>query len=667
MSEQTGKAANPGDAATGPLVLVVDDNNFSRRLIVQILQTAGFQTLEAASGPAALDLLRTTPHIRLLTLDLDMPTMDGFQVLQAVRAPENAAAFRARGNTDVPVILVTANDTYANRKRGFELGAADFVRKDVVQEQLAQTARLLVTPSAVFSDMTVLVAEDSPLARYIIISCVRQFGVTVVEAADGAAALELLRQQGQHLDLVITDQHMPQLSGEELCQLIRHELGLKDLPVIVLSGTSDHETKLRLFRAGASDYLEKPFIKEELAARLLVYLKRQQLDRNLRAGMIHLKELDKLKDEFLSVCSHDLRSPMNSILGFADILLRQGAFTAEQQDMLRMIRSSGQQLLELINDILDLGRAQAHKETMEFTPLDAAELLGQCAGSFRPQAEQKKLNLRFLNNAGVLGAPISGNRAALTRVITNLISNAIKFTPEGGRIDLRVSRDFAAKLVVLECSDSGIGIPPDMLPKLFNRFSKASRSGTQGEAGTGLGLVITRELIEAHGGKLLITSREGQGSTFTIQLPLAAPAAAAPEPAAVPVAAPGVARSLNILLAEDNPANQRLMTYILEKAGHKVQTARNGKEAVDQVESLATRFDVVLMDIEMPEMDGRAATAAIRALEAGQHRPALPIIALTAHNDLNAQQEFLASGFNAILTKPINPADIHATLARLAT
>lgn len=136
-------------------ILVVDDNNFSRRMIVQLLQGAGFQTLEADHGAAAMKILTATPDICLVTLDLEMPSMDGFEVLKALRAPENAAALAATRNTEVPVILVTANDTYANRKRGFELGAADFVRKDVVQEQLLLTARLMLTPATVFSGMTV--------------------------------------------------------------------------------------------------------------------------------------------------------------------------------------------------------------------------------------------------------------------------------------------------------------------------------------------------------------------------------------------------------------------------------------------------------------------------------------------------------------------------------
>jgi len=651
-------------AAAGQLVLVVDDNNFSRRVIVELLRAAGFQTVEAADGANALHLLQTTPNIALLTLDLEMPSMDGFAVLQAIRAPAHAVALAAQGNASLPVILVTANDSLANRQRGFELGAADFVRKDAVQEQLALTARLLVAPASVFSDMTVLVAEDSPLARYIITACVRQFGVTVLEATDGQEALELLRKHAHAVDLVVTDQHMPRMNGEELCQHIRQELGLKDLPVILLSGTADHETKLRLFRTGATDYLEKPFIKEELTARLLVYLKRQQLDRNLRAGLLQLKELDKLKDEFLSVCSHDLRSPLTSILGFADILLRQTPLAEEQQKMVQQIRGSGQQLLELINDILDLGRAQAHKEHMEFAPLDAAELLGQCAGAFRPLAEEKQIELRFSPTTGALGAIVYGNRTALSRIFTNLISNAIKFTPAGGRIELRAGRDETAKTALFEIADSGIGIPADMLPKLFNRYSKISREGTRGEPGTGLGLVITRELVEAQGGKLSIASREGQGSTFSIHLPLALNLVALPAPAATATAASGV-RALRVLVAEDNPANQKLLTYLLEKAGHTVLTARNGLEALRLVQTQAGRFDVVLMDIEMPEMDGRIATSTIRALEAERHWSPTPIIALTAHTDPAEQRQIMAGGFDAILTKPLNPPELHAALAKL--
>ncbi|MCX6907184.1 MAG: response regulator, partial [Verrucomicrobia bacterium] len=155
------------------LVLVVDDNAFSRRVIVQLLQQAGFKTLEASDGAQAIRLFTRTPDIRLMTLDLDMPSMNGFQVLEALRSPDRAEVLKTIGNDRVPVILVTGNDTYPNRKRGFDLGAADFVRKDEVQDQLVLTAKLILAPASAFAGMTVLVVDDTAVARQMMVSCVR--------------------------------------------------------------------------------------------------------------------------------------------------------------------------------------------------------------------------------------------------------------------------------------------------------------------------------------------------------------------------------------------------------------------------------------------------------------------------------------------------------------
>ncbi len=522
--------SKPGNAGTSPVpqILVVDDNAFSRRVIVKLLQEAGFKTLEASDGAQAIQIVTSTPNIRLITLDLEMPAMSGFQVLEAVRSPAHAAAMKAVSNENTSVILVTSNDTYPNRRRGFELGAADFVKKDEVQDQLVLMARLILTPTTAFAGMTVLVVEDNPVAHQMIVSCVRQLGVEVLDVNDGSEALELLRRRAVSVDLVLTDMQMSQMNGDELCLRLRHELGLKDLPVILLSASSEPEVKIRLFRAGATDFLEKPFIKEELIARLNVHLKRQQLDRNLRINLLRMKELDKLKDEFLAVCSHDLRSPLSGILGFTQILLNDPEIHSSKHDMLQRILGAGKYLLELINDILDLGRAQAQKESMEFEPLNPLWILRQCLGNFQPSADIKHIKLTCVEKPGAAGASILGNRTALSRIYTNLISNAIKFTQQGGSVSLHASVNDSH--LIIECEDTGIGIPSSMMSKLFSRYSKVSRQGTHGEHGTGLGLIITRELIEAHGGQLAVRSREGRGTVFTITLPLAAtvPPATAP-------------------------------------------------------------------------------------------------------------------------------------------
>ena len=645
-------------------VLVVDDNAFSRRVIVQLLQQAGFKTLEASDGPQAIELFTRTPDIRLVTLDLEMPSMNGFQVLEALRSPDKSETLKAVGNDRVPVILVTGNDTYPNRKRGFELGAADFVRKDEVQDQLVLTARLILSPNSAFAGMTVLVVEDTPVARQMMVSCVHQLGVDVLDVHDGSDALDLLRRRPTSVDLVLTDMHMLKMNGDELCLRIRQELGLKDLPVIVLSGTSEPEAKLQLFRIGATDFLEKPFIKEELIARLNSHLKRQQLDRNLRANLVRMKDLDKLKDEFLAVCSHDLRSPLSGILGFTQLLLKDPEMSPAKQDMLHRIMNAGKYLLELINDILDLGRAQAQKESMEFQPLSPLSVLRQCLGSFRPSADAKRIELSLSEQPSASRATVLGNHTALSRIYTNLISNALKFTPEGGKISLRASVDTSGQMLVIECEDSGIGIPESMMSKLFSRYSKVSRQGTHGERGTGLGLIITRELIESHGGQLAVRSREGQGSTFTITLPMTdATAPVTPDP---PAPRP-ITKSLRILAAEDDAVNMKVLEFMLKKMNHQCLIVPNGHEALKAfIAKQATEpFDVIVMDIEMPVMDGTQAITAMREHESNQGLKPIPAVAVTAHTGDKERQRYLRSGFNAVVTKPFKSEEISLVLEQL--
>lgn len=662
-SARTSPQAHGTGINAQPLILVVDDNSFSRRVIIQYLQDAGFRTLEASNGPQAIQILTTTPDIHLMTLDVEMPSMDGFLVLEELATPAKIEAARAVGNYRVPVILVTANDTLANRSRAFELGAADFVKKDEVADQLALTARLILSPATAFSQLTVLVVDDSATARHVIVSCIRQLGAETIDVGDGADALEILRQRPGAIDLVVTDMHMPRMNGDEFCRRIRQDLGLKDLPVILLSGTSEPETKIRLFRMGATDYLEKPFIKEELIARLTVHLKRQQLDRNLRANLARLKELDKLKDEFLAVCSHDLRSPLTGILGFTDILLQEGSLNADQEDKLRQILGSGHYLLELINDILDLGRAQAQKESMEFEPLEPLAILRQCIGSFRPLADAKQLSLTLAEGAGTAGANVSGNRTALSRIFSNLISNAVKFTPDGGRISLHAELGNNGHMLTIACQDSGIGIPEAMMSKLFSRYSKVSREGTKGEHGTGLGLIITRELIEAHGGSLAVHSQDGKGTTFTIALPVTAAGQDSLPP--VKTDAP---RTLRLLVAEDNAVNMTVLTHLLTKAGHQVHPVTNGHQAVDTFrrQPPASRFEAILMDIEMPEMDGREAATMIRELERQSGGTTIPLIALTAHVGELERRQLIKLGFDAVLAKPINAVEINTILQKLS-
>ena len=640
-------------------ILVADDNRFGRRTICQLLIDAGFQTAEAASGAEAIKILNARDDIRLLTLDVEMPEMDGFATLAELRAPRQAGATRTG---ELPVILVTAHDTYQNRCRGFELGATDFVTKEKVSEQLVLTARAILTPRTMFGELTVLVAEDSLTARHAIVSSVRQLGVRVFAVPDGQEAFEILRAGSPAVDLVLTDMHMPRMNGADLCRRARFELGMKELPIIVLSGTTEHEAKLSLFQAGATDYLEKPFLKEELAARLHVHLLRLLQGRQIYANLQKLRELDKLKDQFLAVCSHDLRSPLTGILGYAELLAGDAKLSIEQRDMAREIRLSGEFLLELINDLLDLSRVQAQKESLSLETLDPAEILRQIAGNFRPVAAGKGVALKLAVETPS-GIQVQANRRALPRIFANLLSNAIKFTPAGGHVSLRMCPAAAGRQVAISFADTGIGIPERMIAHLFSRYSKTSLDGTAGEKGTGLGLMITRELVESHGGQLTVQSREGEGTTFTVLLEVCAASAGSGQ------SAPTASRpaALRILLAEDQAVNAKLMRILLEKRGHVCRVAANGREAVDLCCAPGLeRFDLALMDIEMPLLDGRQALAAIRAHEGRTNRPRLPVVAITAHAGGKELADLRAAGFDDVLLKPVETTTLEEILRRFS-
>ncbi|MFA5904247.1 MAG: hybrid sensor histidine kinase/response regulator [Desulfobacula sp.] len=365
-------------------------------------------------------------------------------------------------------------------------------------------------------DLQILVVEDSDSARERIVSSLKELQVGIWEADDGVTALEKIRQNPDKIDLVISDLHMVQMDGDELCRKIRTELMMTALPVIILSADIDKKTTIDLFKAGATDYLYKPFIHEELVARIHVHLKQEKMKKVLKKNVIELQALDKMKNDFLAVCSHDLKSPLSCIVGFADILTRE-IENPDHIEMLKDILSSGEDLLSLINDILDLSRAEAERQEMEMDPIEPAKIISGCIHLLESAASLKHISLSMVDKAGE--TQIMGNASALSRIFNNLITNAIKFTPEKGQISItvKISDDNTLTVSVM---DNGIGIPENKINELFTRYSRLSRKGTAGEKSTGLGLAIAKELAQHHRGTISVKSREGKGSIFKVSFPI---------------------------------------------------------------------------------------------------------------------------------------------------
>jgi signal transduction histidine kinase len=493
-------------------ILVVDDNRVSREIVKKELEDPDFQILEADNGLKALELIEAEADIDLVTLDVEMPKMNGYEVCSNIRAKE-----LQRTGSEVkrllPIIFVTGDDTLEGRRQGFEAGATDFIVKGFSKRELRHLVDRLLKPERRMAGLKVLVAEDKHHIRASLRAYLEELGVNVAEAKDGQAALDFI-QGSEQIDLLLASDQLAGLDGVALCQKLRRELNWTEIPIVLLTENGDRSYGLSLLKAGATDYLMKPLVKEELFARLNVFLEVVLLNVKSRHQVEELKKLNQLKDDFLRVCSHDLKSPITGILGMAQLLPQLGPLTEPQQEMCTHIRKSGHFLQELIDDLLDLNRYQ-DLEQLEAEPVELLALLQECLKNALITAQGKKITLQ--QRWAQAEAYVLGDKTALMRIFNNLLSNAVKFTPKGGRIDISLQSKDAD--YVLKIQDSGIGIPEKDLETIFDSFQKRSRKGTAGERGTGLGLSITKSLTEKQNGSISISSTVGSGTTVTLHFP----------------------------------------------------------------------------------------------------------------------------------------------------
>ena len=379
----------------------------------------------------------------------------------------------------------------------------------------------------------------------------------------------------------------------------------------------------------------------------------------------------RAKSEFLANMSHELRTPLTAILGYADLLYDEGDLSRVSLNSLEtidVIRTNGRHLQELIDDILDLSKIEAGRMTLEKLPVSPVKLTEDVLQLMQLRAGEKRLTLRS-ERLYPLPDTVATDALRVRQVLVNLVGNAIKFTELGG-VTVTIGYDRAAGRLRFSVADTGIGMEPDQIERLFAPFSQADTSMSRRFGGTGLGLSISRRLAHMLGGDIRVESRPGLGSTFILEIAadldpdtvlLTDASRPTTERLVIPqtVTKPTVKLSGRILLAEDVPANQKLISLLLQKNGAEVVVVENGRRAVEQ--ALRARldgkpFDLILMDIQMPEMDGYTATSALRDFDyLGR------IVALTAHATADDRQRCLDSGFDGFAVKPIHKDQLIAT------
>lgn len=652
--------------------LLVDDREANLLSLEATLKREGLALLKASSGMEALELL-LQHDVSLALLDVQMPGMDGFELAELMRGNERTK--------HIPIIFLTAESAEQDRRfQGFEAGAVDFLQKPLEPLMLRNKA-------GVFFDLAVQRKQAAELLAQ------SQRHAQAMEEA--RAHLELMMESAKDYAIIGLDPagcitswnsgaerifgYSPQeLLGSTREMLFTPEdqsLGVPEAELLIAAEKGRVENERWHMRKGgelfyASGIIAAMFSRGELSG--FVKISRDMTkERRSQEALVEARNAAEAanvaKSEFLANMSHEIRTPMNAVMGLAHILSTSEPLTNKQREFIRTLKMSADSLLTLINDLLDIAKIEARTMELEHMPFSVAELARDAVSIMKVRAQEKNLDLLLTFDCkGIEERVFYGDPARVRQIIFNLCGNAIKFT-ERGKVEVLVTcevMDDGRERVCIAVKDTGIGIAPDKLESVFDKFVQADSSINRRYGGTGLGLAICKTLAELMGGTILVESVLGEGSVFTFCLPMEAEPVQEGEVAIAGTQQPEACIPCGkprVLLVEDYPANILVATTFLEAFGYAVDVAHDGREACEMVQ--ANTYAAVLMDLQMQGMNGFDATRTIRERERAQGDDPLPIIGMTAHALAGDRERCIEAGMDDYIAKPFNPDELEHKLA----
>jgi signal transduction histidine kinase len=510
-------------------------------------------------------------------------------------------------------------------------------------------------------EINILLVDDKVENLFALEKMLQEDNRIFMKAESGKTALKMALNN--EFALILLDVQMPEMDGFEVARLLRGNPKTKDIPIIFVTAINkDEDNVLKGYESGAVDYLFKPLNIAITKAKVDMFIRLHQQQLALEKAKKKAEESVKVKQDFMSSMSHEIRTPMNGIIGFTRMLEKTN-LDEEQKKYLRSIQVSGENLLVIINDILDFSKIEAGKLNIDERPYDIKEVLEDIYQLELPIAQSKGVEFK-VDLIDEVPKMLIGDSVRVNQIVLNLVSNALKFTEKG------IVKVIASKLVEgekiwlsIKCTDSGIGISKEKQEEIFSSFTQEKGDTSRKYGGTGLGLTIVKKLSELMGGSVRVESQVGKGATFEVLLPL--------NPAEIEVEEKQIEENIEdvdisgtrVLLAEDNEMNQLLARKVLQSFGIDVVLAENGLEALETLEK--DDFDIILMDIMMPEMDGLEATKKIRSDFSGLKQQ-IPILAMTAYVFTGGDDKKIEeAGMNDFILKPFHPDNLKRKIAAL--